>query len=385
MKTSRLFISALAVMAGVLTATPAINAQENGNRDENGKIVRGSYETNRFGDNWFVGVGAGVNSWWGKGVDGKAGVATDIYVGKWFTPSIGARVGWAGLKNKVVANDCFTACDGTFNCNTIHAELLWNLSNAFSGYKETRTWNVIAYPSFAYMRARSNSEYGAGLGVINSFRVSNRVNINLDLSALATKSTYPHVAPAPNTKLGVMPSAKVGVSVNLGRTNFKRHTSVVPAIVPVPFTEDQYNALQERVNALEKENKDLKAQIEELKNAKPDTVTVSKAGDLVSPATLYFEIGSTKLSEREEAHLDFYVKNILEQAPDKVFVLTGSADKGTGTASRNQYLSEQRVNNVKKILVEKYGISEDHLVVKAEGSSNNRFGSAVLNRVVTIE
>lgn len=28
MKTSRLFISALAVMAGVLTATPAINAQE---------------------------------------------------------------------------------------------------------------------------------------------------------------------------------------------------------------------------------------------------------------------------------------------------------------------------------------------------------------------
>ena len=385
MKTSRLFISALAIVAGVLTASPAINAQENGNRDENGKIVRGFYETNRFGDNWFVGVGAGVNSWLGKGVDGKAGVATDIYVGKWFTPSVGARVGWAGLKNKVVANDGFTACDGTFNCNTIHAELLWNLSNAFSGYKETRTWNVIAYPSFAYMRARSNSEFGAGLGLLNSFRVSNRVNINLDLSALATKSTYPHVSPAPNTKLGVMPSAKIGVSVNLGRTNFKRHTSAVPAIVPVPFTEDQYNALQERVNALEKENKDLKAQIEELKNAKPDTVTVSKAGDLVSPATLYFEIGSTKLSEREEAHLDFYVKNILEQAPDKVFVLTGSADKGTGTASRNQYLSEQRVNNVKKILVEKYGISEDHLVVKAEGSSNNRFGSAVLNRVVTIE
>jgi len=26
-----------------------------------------------------------------------------------------------------------------------------------------------------------------------------------------------------------------------------------------------------------------------------------------------------------KAHLEFYVKNILEQAPDKVFVLTGSA------------------------------------------------------------
>ena len=39
----------------------------------------------------------------------------------------------------------------------------------------------------------------------------------------------------------------------------------------------------------------------------------------------------------------------------------------------------------KKVLVEKYGISEDHLVVKAEGATNNRFSSAVLNRVVTIE
>ena len=385
MKTSRLFMGMLAVAAGVLMSAPQAGAQENGNRDENGKIVRGSYETNRFGDNWFIGVGAGVNSWLGKGVDGKAGVATDIYLGKWFTPSVGARVGWAGLKNKVVANDGYTACDGTFNCNTIHADLLWNLSNAFSGYKETRTWNVIAYPSFAYMRARSNSEFGAGLGVLNDFRISNRVNLFLDLSVLATKSSFPHVDPNPNTMIGVLPSAKFGVAVNLGKTNFKRHTSVVPAIVPVPFTEAQYNELQDRVNALEKENKDLRQQIEELKNAKPDTVTVSKAGDLVSPATLYYEIGSTKLSEREEAHLDFYVKNILEQAPDKVFVLTGSADKGTGTASRNQYLSEQRVNNVKKILVEKYGIDEDHLVVKAEGSSNNRFGSAVLNRVVTIE
>lgn len=58
MKT-KLFIGALAVMASVLVASPA-SAQENGNRDENGKVVRGPYETNRFGDNWFVGAGAGV-------------------------------------------------------------------------------------------------------------------------------------------------------------------------------------------------------------------------------------------------------------------------------------------------------------------------------------
>lgn len=385
MKTIKIVMSALAVMAGVLVVSPAANAQENGNRDENGKVVRGAYETNKFGDNWFIGAGAGVNSWLGNGASPKAGVAVDAFVGKWITPTVGVRMGWKGLKDGVSAKDGYTIADEKFNYNSVHADVLWNLSNLFSGYKETRTWNISVYPTFAYMNAAKNKEFGAGIGMLNNFRLGNRVGLYLDLSALTTKVDFAGISPRPKTLVGILPSATFGLTVNLGKTGFKRHSSVVPAIVPVPFTEAQYNNLQDKVNALEKENKDLKAQIEELKNAKPDTVTVSKAGDLVSPATLYYEIGSTKLSEREEAHLDFYVKNILEQAPDKVFVLTGSADKGTGTAARNQYLSEQRVNNVKKVLVEKYGIAEDHLIVKAEGATNNRFGSAVLNRVVTIE
>ena len=385
MKTFRIVMSALAVMAGVLVVSPAADAQENGNRDENGKVVRGAYETNKFGDNWFIGAGAGVNSWLVNGASPKAGVAVDAFVGKWITPTVGVRMGWKGLKDGVSAKDGYTIADEKFNYNSVHADVLWNLSNLFSGYKETRTWNISVYPTFAYMNAAKNKEFGAGIGMLNNFRLGNRVGLYLDLSALTTKADFAGISPRPKTLVGVLPSATFGLTVNLGKTGFKRHSSVVPAIVPVPFTEAQYNNLQDKVNALEKENKDLKAQIEELKNAKPDTVTVSKAGDLVSPATLYYEIGSTKLSEREEAHLEFYVKNILEQAPDKVFVLTGSADKGTGTAARNQYLSEQRVNNVKKVLVEKYGIAEDHLIVKAEGATNNRFGSAVLNRVVTIE
>ncbi len=385
MKTIKIVMSALAVMAGVLVVSPSANAQENGNRDENGKVVRGAYETNKFGDNWFIGAGAGVNSWLVNGASPKAGVAVDAFVGKWITPTVGVRMGWKGLKDGVSAKDGYMIADEKFNYNSVHADVLWNLSNLFSGYKETRTWNISVYPTFAYMNAAKNKEFGAGIGMLNNFRLGNRVGLYLDLSALTTKADFAGISPRPKTLVGVLPSATFGLTVNLGKTGFKRHSSVVPAIVPVPFTEAQYNNLQDKVNALEKENKDLKAQIEELKNAKPDTVTVSKAGDLVSPATLYYEIGSTKLSEREEAHLEFYVKNILEQAPDKVFVLTGSADKGTGTAARNQYLSEQRVNNVKKVLVEKYGIAEDHLIVKAEGATNNRFGSAVLNRVVTIE
>ena len=61
MKRLNFILGAAALVAVSLTASPAVNAQENGNRDENGKIVRGPYETNQFGDNWFIGVGGGIN------------------------------------------------------------------------------------------------------------------------------------------------------------------------------------------------------------------------------------------------------------------------------------------------------------------------------------
>ena len=37
-------------------------AQEDGNRDADGKVVRGPYVTNGAFDNTFIGLGAGVNS-----------------------------------------------------------------------------------------------------------------------------------------------------------------------------------------------------------------------------------------------------------------------------------------------------------------------------------
>ena len=53
MKRLDFILGAAALIAVLLTVSPVTNAQENGNRDENGKVVRGPYETNRFGDNWF--------------------------------------------------------------------------------------------------------------------------------------------------------------------------------------------------------------------------------------------------------------------------------------------------------------------------------------------
>ena len=84
--------------AVVMLASTGVMAQENGNRDASGKIVRGPYETNRLFDNIWLGVGGGVNIYHGEndsyGSFGKRlAPALDLHVGKWITPSVGLRLG----------------------------------------------------------------------------------------------------------------------------------------------------------------------------------------------------------------------------------------------------------------------------------------------------
>lgn len=404
MKTIKTILGVLAVAGLACISTPNAGAQENANRDDNGKVVRGPYHTNGAWDNWFIGVGAGVNSTVGKGYQnfGGFGLATDVFVGKWFTPSVGARIGWKGATNKVNYTEGFgsiTTSNGKYWSNAANADLLWNISNAFSGYKETRTWDVIPYARFSYLVANardgkyvegntrgngsehySNQEYGAGFGIINDFRLGKLVDIFVDFSALAVKNDFYGKTGATRSRVCWIPSATAGLVFNLQRNNFDRHHE--PVVVPVPCTVDQYNSLKDRVDVLQNENASLKNEIEKLKNQPADTVVVGE--NILSPAIVYFGLDKATLTERELAHLDFYVNNVMSKVENHVFVLTGSADKETGNPKYNQDLSERRVNYIHNILVEKYNISKD-MIIKAEGDTNNKFKPYVLNRCVTIE
>ena len=129
----------------------------------------GLSETNRFFDNIFVGVAGGVNLYFGENdSEGKFGKrlapAMDIHVGKWFTPSIGARVGYAGLQAKgwTSAGTLYAkSADGglfreKFGVMYLHADAMWNFSNAVSGYKESRTWNFVPFVGVGWARSYGN-------------------------------------------------------------------------------------------------------------------------------------------------------------------------------------------------------------------------------------
>ena len=389
-------------MLGILAAASFLFsfnafAQEDNNRDENGEVVRGPYVTNGAFDNMFINLGAGVNSVLEKTYGlGKFGLATEVDLGKWFTPTVGVRAGWHGIQN--------TSKSGELNkapFHYIHGDLLWNLSNAIGGYKESRVWNFIPYASTGLSLIKHHGlkvfdqEFAAGVGLLNSFRLGERVNLNLDLSLIGARAEAYDMKGFIGRYVG-FPSATLGLQFNLGRTGFDRLSSVMPVIVPVPFTEAQYNALKDKVAALEKENAELKNKIANLENQlapfknlvdgqtylfKNGRFTAVEA-KVASPATVYFDLGSAKISEREKAHLEFFANNVVDNATK--LLLTGSADKQTGTDSGNQKLSEKRVDAVKALLG-KLGANTDNIETVAKGDTDNKFDTPAKNRCVVIE
>lgn len=392
MKRLNYFIGAAALVAVAMTASPALNAQENGNRDENGKVVRGPYETNRFGDNWFIGAGGGVNIFLNEGYEPAIGPSVDVNVGKWFTPSVGMRVGYQGISSKVWADAASVlgpqrdADKGKFaqkfGYMYIHGDFLWNMSNAFGGYKETRFWNFVPYLHAGYFRTNgldgvdfTDNEIAGGIGLLHNLRLVDRLDLIVDM-----RGTVVNGRAHGDDGVALLPTVTMGLAVDLGWPNFVRTSTVVGALelanaekfsileTAAIALEAANLALEEENASLEKANAALSKENADLRK-KPGGMDFTAFFDQMTPAAVYFEIGQTVLDDKEMEHLDFIARNLVAGADKntKIYLtLLGTADSNTGTLRRNQHLSEARAKYVYDILTDKYGISKDRLIIKSE-------------------
>lgn len=381
-------------MAVAMTASPALKAQENGNRDENGKVVRGPYETNRFGDNWFIGAGGGVNLFLNEGFDPVIGPSIDANLGKWFTPSVGMRVGYQGFKTNVSADNATQ----NFGYMYFHGDFLWNMSNALGGYKETRFWNLVPYAHAGYFRTYGlngsefyDNEIAAGAGLLHNLRLIDRLDLIIDMRATVVNGRA-----IGTDGVSLLPSVTAGLAVDLGFPNFVRTSTVVAALElanaeKFAILEAATLALETANLALEEENMDLEkanaalAKENSALKKKPSGMDFTAFFENMSPATVYFEIGQAVLNDKEMEHLDFIAKNIVSSADKntKIYLtLLGTADGNTGTMRRNQHLSEARAKYIYDILTAKYNISKERLIIKSEVV--RKAAKPALNRAVVI-
>lgn len=393
MKRLNLLLGAAALFAAVMAVSPAASAQENNNRDENGKIVRGPYMTNRFGDNWFIGVGGGINLFINEGYKPAVGPSIDANFGKWFTPSVGMRIGYQGITSKTWA-DHATALGPEmdtekqmyaqkFGYMYIHGDVLWNFSNAVSGYKETRFWDFVPYLHAGYYRSYGlkdvqfvDNEIAGGAGLLHNLRLSNRLDLIIDMRATIVNGRA-HGANRP----AVIPSVTAGLAVDLGFPAFFRAATIIGAIevanaeqvatleTAIAALELANVALQENNQKMSAANEKLNNENEALKNEIKQVPDYTEFFSGLEPAILFFEIGKAELGAKELRHLDFLATSLVAKADSLTqlnVTLMGSADSNTGSAKRNKALSAARSKYVFDLLTQKYGISPDRLVVKSE-------------------
>ena len=400
-------MGAAALAAAIFAATPNASAQGESNRDEFGNIVRGPYETNGFGDNWYIGIGGGINYILNDNFDGKIAPSIDANVGKWFTPTIGMRIGYQGIGIQMWS-DTPGLLGSTLNNDRnqylqklgymyIHGDLMWNISNEIGGYNDNRFWNFVPYAHAGYFRTYgvngvkfADNEIAAGVGLLHNLRLSYRLDLIIDLRATAVKG-----AALNSSGLTILPSVTAGLAVDLGWPEFIRTGTILGALEIANAEKTQIletaivaleaaNAALEVENAgLQKKNSSLTKQVENLKNQPKLDPTAFLDG--MSPAALYFDIGKATLSAKELHHLDFLAKNLIATADKdtKIYVtIMGSADSNTGSARRNQHLSEARGKYVFDLLTSKYDISPERLIVKSEVVKAN--ADPALSRAVLI-
>ena len=378
------FIVAAALAVIVSLGSTSVFAQEDGNRDANGYVVRGPYLTNGGGANLFVGVGGGFDTSFGVGVKPFAKFTpanqwqAEAFIGKWITPAIGVRVGYrGGMNNFVYDADLYNgnyASGEQVRFGYAHADVLWNLSDALGGYKQTRFWDIVPYAGAGYLgvnNGATDNKLAVSAGIYNKFRLGEVISLYLDVNLIGTENPLGLVkledgTPVVNNDTKVyarplyMPSATVGVTFNIShKKNFDRFKSVGVWKTDYDKLYNENGELRERVGNLEQQNEELRKNLTAA-NSKPaqvKEVVVEKARVLVGSTIITFPIGSCVLSETERAKVEAFAESL---DADTLIQLVGSADSKTGTETRNFALAKNRANVVKNELM-KHGVAEDRI------------------------
>lgn len=360
--------------------------------------VRDKYQviTNPFWSNWFFSVGGGAQVLYGNGdhigkFTDRIAPTLNVSVGKWATPGFGVRLQYSGLQMKgfthsETANYVVGGPreDGSYKQRwdymNLHGDLLINLNALFGGYNSHRVYEIIPYIgagwTHSYSRPRTDA-ISINAGIINRFRLCSALDLNVELSATGVEGKFDGEHGGKHDYDGIL-GATLGLTYYFPTRGFQRP-------VPQIISELELQQMRDQMNAMALANMQLQQQLanaqQPVEVEDSETVVVEDAN--IAPRTVFFTIGSDKLSPREEMNLS-YLAAKMKEFPNSKYTINGYADSATGTPAFNQKLSLERAQVVKDLLIKKYGISADRLSVAA-GGGVDKFGQPILNRVVLVE
>jgi outer membrane protein OmpA-like peptidoglycan-associated protein len=361
-----------------------------------------SVATNSFWSNWFVSADVAYGAFYSNEEQGMSpklskspfkgfrnNIGASVAIGKWFTPGFGLRTKATGIWGRNVQSD--NKKTNAVKFWNISEQAMFNLSNMFCGYSDTRVWNFIPYAGAGVLRNMSHNYYAmtVSAGIVNTWKLSKHFLLNLDLGYTFAPD-YDAFRPAngavaANYGDGMKNcdrffTAEIGLTYNLGKTGWNK-TPDVEAIKAL--SQGQIDALNAQLSDAQAENARLKNMLANQPKPTAATVqTVTETKVVAAPVSVFFNIGQSKFASQRELQNVSALTKIAKENNSKILV-TGYADSSTGSAKYNQKLSQKRADAVVAELV-KMGIKRENIEVKAAGGVDT-LTPPLNNRRATIE
>ncbi len=360
---------------------------------------RTAITSNKFGDNWYVGVNAGVSTQMTK-------QTTDGGFFKALAPTFGVRVG----KNLTTvfglaldadmhfkSNDKWYAGSKTF-VEDMDVDLLgtFNLSNLFSGYKgEPRPFEVIALGGFGWSHAFNHiskaNEINSRVALDFAFNLGEMKQWQLYVEPSLTYTLHQWVA---GVDMGLpfqydinksIFSLKAGLNYKFGTSNgthnFKmeelRDQAEIDGLnAKINELRADVNAKDGRIAADAQTIADLKKKLADCEN-RPVQV-VEKKVETLQPVVI-FRQGKSVIDPAQYASVEMIAK-YMKNHPEANVKVQGYASK-EGNVDFNQKLSEKRAEVVKNALIKRYKIDASRITCEGLGATDKISDERDFNRV----
>lgn len=343
-------------------------------------------------DNWFIQVGAGINAPFVENYlpngEEKNHITTafNIGVGKWMTPYLGWRLSALG-GSLHWDNGAFSKA----RYGNLNFDLMWDMFNSIGGVNTKRVFSIVPFVGLggtytwdfeapaAIMgndgKARDDQwTLPVSAGLQFRFRLCENVDFFAEGRAQFYGDNFNNYAYGDPVDVNL--TAIAGFTFHLTGHKFG-------AVNPCNYLAyiDQLNG---QVNDLRGQlaNCNSRLAAAEAQLPCPEVKEVECPEVEVAPlmSTVRFTINSAKISNSEMVNV-YNVAQWMKANPEAKVVVTGYADKNTGSSSYNMTLSEKRAKNVVKAL-EGYGIESDRLTVAAQGSDVQPYDTNNWNRIV---
>lgn len=362
--------------------------------------------TNRFWDNWEV-AAAGGNSLlqiaqkggdYGKFID-RNGWNANIAVSKWVVPTLGMRLQLDAGEFHNYTRPLLRSGGVKVKMPYlfVHGDILINMSNWIGGYNPDRFYSAVSYMGFGYTamswtknsESPYNGEYAFTTGVVNKFRISPRFDIELDLRSwiIAERSLPEQIQRG--GRFAVAMSASVGVAYRFNQRNWSPAYSQVDVdgyLLAIMALEERLIGRDSELKRANNNFSALKSENENLRNTLAESRKESSVVVKSVPAesVVFFNIGEAALTDYAKATLDSIVAQLM--ATEGNILVTGYADKETGSAKRNEQLSMQRAEGVANYLIG-LGVPASRITTEWVGDTEQAFTTPetpIVNRCVII-